>query len=65
MLARHLVADLEQHHGPFHLGRLGISQPRDPRHPDSELPQLGPAIDLDTPSNPIGTNPVAGHTIGS
>ena len=66
MLVRHLVADLERQHGPFHPGQCWGFANRPIR--GSTTPSnhsWGLAIDLDAPSNPMTTNPRAPHTIGS
>jgi len=65
-LVRHLVADLERQHGPFHTGQCwGFANRaiRGSNRPSNH--SWGLAIDLDAPSNPMTNNPSARHTIGS
>ena len=66
VLVQRLVADLERQHGPFHTGQCwGFANRaiRGTRIPSNH--SWGLAIDLDAPSNPMTTDPRAGHTIGS
>jgi Putative peptidoglycan binding domain/D-alanyl-D-alanine carboxypeptidase len=65
-LVRHLVADLELQHGPFHQGQCwGFANRaiRGSNRPSNH--SWGLAIDLDAPENPMTTDPRARHTIGS
>jgi len=66
VLVQRLVADLEQHHGPFHSGQCwGFANRaiRGRRTPSNH--SWGLAVDLDAPGNPMTSNPGDPHTIGS
>jgi hypothetical protein len=65
-LVRHLVADLERRHGPFHTGQCwGFANRAISGSTRPSNHSWGLAIDLDAPSNPMTTDPRARHTIGS